>query len=273
MISSIRPFRLQNRAGTNRSGTARFSTNRPGIWLAGALWFACMPGIGMAESDVDPFNGESVSIEQTRAEVSLVRAQNELLGEQTKKARAEFMLKNGDRIFAAELKKQLDAAGGGRFYGGAYPGVALPEPVRKPMAVQLPRIAKKRAVVPPRDIKAMQLPVPGHTGVHFLGTYDQSGQRLALISQNGQLYRAAVGQNVPGIGMVSSLDNGAAVIGGAQYRTDALPVSDVDRQDISVLAKMAMRQSGAGGGVPVGFATAQTASPSSPGIPPAVFNP
>ncbi len=273
MTSSTTRFGFRNQATPCWSAMTNVGTHKPGILLAGAMWLVCIPGIAMAESDVDPFNGESVSIEQTRTEVSLVRAQNELLAEQTKKARAEFMLKNGDRIFAAELKKQLDMAGGGRFYGGAYPGAALPDPVQKPLPARLPPIAKKHVIAPVSDVKLMHFPIPDDIGVHFLGTYDQSGQRQALISQNGKVYRAAVGQDVPGVGIVSSLDNGSAVIGGTRYQTTVLPVSDVDRQDISVLARMAMRQSGAGGGVPAGFETAQSASPPSSGIPPASFNP
>lgn len=241
--------------------------NRIFFWVMVMLG---LPGSAVAGDMVDPFAGESMAIEQTKADVSLVKAQNELLEEQTKKARFEFMLKNADRLFAAELKKRLEATSPGPAYGSNYPGVALPEPLGKSpikhsgMAGKLPLMpAKKVATIGSTDWQTL-------SGPHLIGVLGQTGKERALVRENGKEYQLAVGQVVPGMGELTEVGHGMAVIGGQRYRVDRMPVSDVDRQDINALAKMVMNQSGGAGGAMISSPLPDRAMT---GIPPAAFNP
>lgn len=189
--------------------------------------------------DVDPFTGQTLAIEQTRAMVELTKEQNDLLDEQTKKARAEFMLKNSDKVFAAELHKQLEQSNGGGNggYGGGYPTAKFPEPEH----------GKKHKVSV--DIVFPTLPVQPQpaaqpSGPRLMGVLQQGGSRVAMIDNMGEVNYAKAGDNVAGLGVVSAIGDSEAMIGGRMFAVQTLAVSDVDKQDIKQLAGQAMNPSG-----------------------------
>lgn len=195
--------------------------------------------------DVDPFTGQTLAIEQTRAMVELTKEQNDLLDEQTKKAHAEFMLKNSDKVFAAELHKQLEQSNGGGYggYSGGYPTAKFPEPEH----------GKKNKAS--KDIALPMLPVMPQlpampSGPRLMGVVRQAGSRVAMIDNMGDVIYAKQGDNVAGIGVVSAIGDSQAMIGGRMFAVQALAVSDVDKQDIKQFASQAMNPSGVMGAHP-----------------------
>ncbi len=226
-----------------------------------------LPGMAGAAADIDPFTGETLVIEQTRASVALTKAQNELLDEQTKKAHAEFMLKNADRIFAAELHKQLSQTNAVSPNGIVmnYPDAHFPEPAHQPAplrkAKQWPDLSAGVPVVEPV--------VPTRRmGLQLLGTLEHGGQHVAILDNNGQSLRVQEGGMVLGYGKVSHIGDGCVTIGDQQYEAQPVTVSNADQQDISTLAKRAMNPMGASGTLPI---NALSSAGQMTGMPPARF--
>ena len=201
-------------------------------------------------ADIDPFSGQSLAIEQTRAMVELTKMQNSLLEEQAKKAKAEFMLQNADRIFAAELKKQLGQAGGpgmgGRqSYAAEYPSARFPEPA---IASKKSAKGKKSAgiVAPPPVIAAYAPP----SGPSLLGILQRGSNRVAMIESDGEIVYAKIGDAVPGLGKVEQLADKSALIGGRVIAVEPVAVSNIDHQDIKTLAAAGQNGLGGTGGMP-----------------------
>ena len=201
-------------------------------------------------ADIDPFSGQSMAIEQTKSMVELTKMQNSLLEEQAKKAKSEFMLQNADRIFAAELKKQLGQAsgpgmGGRQGYAAEYPSTRFPEPAA---ASKKPAKSKKSAdiVAPPPVIAAYAPP----SGPALLGILQRGSNRVAMIESGGEIVYAKVGDAVPGLGKVEQLADKSALIGGRVIAVEPVPVSNIDHQDIKALAAAGLNGLGGTGGVP-----------------------
>ena len=203
-------------------------------------------------ADIDPFSGQSLAIEQTRAIVELTKMQNNLLEEQTKKAKAEFMLQNADRIFAAELKKQLGQAsgagmGGRQNYAADYPATRFPEPAA---GSKKSGKGKKSADIaaPPPVIAAYAPP----SGPALLGILQRGSNRVAMIESGGEIVYAKVGDAVPGLGKVEQIADKSALIGGRVIAVEPVAVSNIDKQDIKTLAASGPNGQGGTGGMPPG---------------------
>ena len=215
-------------------------------------------------ADIDPFSGQSLAIEQTRAIVELTKMQNSLLEEQTKKAKAEFMLQNADRIFAAELKKQLAQSGaagmGGRQnYAAEYPATRFPEPATGSKKTGKGKKSAAIAVPPPV--------IPAYTpprGPVLLGILQRDGSRVAMVESADEIVYAKVGDSVPGLGKVEQIADKSALIGGRVIAVEPVAVSNVDKQDIKALASSSNGFGGTGGIPPAsmqsGFAGMPAAS-------------
>ncbi|MHB1676070.1 MAG: hypothetical protein ACYCSS_00855 [Sulfuriferula sp.] len=201
-------------------------------------------------ADIDPFSGQSLVIEQTKALVDLTKEQNSLLEEQTKKAKAEFMLQNADRIFAAELKKQLGQAsgagmGGRQNYAAEYPATRFPEPAAGSKKAGKGKKTADNAVPPPV--------IPAYTPPHshvLLGILRRGSNRVAMIEAGGEIVYAKVGDAVPGLGKVEQIADKSVLIGGTVIAVEPVPVSNIDKQDIKTLAGIGPNGLGGTGGMP-----------------------
>ncbi len=216
------------------------------VMCAGSVW---VQPLTSTAADIDPFTGQTLAIEQTRAVLELTKAQNSLLEEQTKKARAEFMLRNADRIFAAELRRQLDQASGraGSGFGGGYPAVRFPGP--DPVS----RSAKKRtdALTAPIFPAANVVTRPsGSVGPHLIGILQRNDGKQVVVEAAGQVSYVRVGEHASGLGVVESIGTASARIGGRDIGIESLSVDDVDRQDVRMLAGRALNPAGGSGGLP-----------------------
>ena len=198
-------------------------------------------------ADIDPFNGQSLAIEQTKSMVELTKMQNSLLEEQTKKAKAEFMLQNADRIFAAELKKQLGQAGGAGMggrqgYATEYPATRFPEPVAA--SKKTGKDKKNVDIVAPPPVIAAYVPPSGPA---LLGILQHGSNRVAMIESGDEIVYARIGDAVPGLGKVEQIADRSALIGGRVMAVESVAVSNVDRQDIKTLAASQNGLGGTGG--------------------------
>lgn len=183
-------------------------------------------------ADIDPFTGQNMAIEQTRAVLELTKQQNALLEAETKKARAEYMLKNSDKIFAAELRKQLSV--GQNPYGGMnYPAERFPEP-------EAPKKSAKKVKLPLLELPAAASQPLRPSGPALIGVMQRNGTRIALVQNGAETVYAKVGDDVPGLGRVSIIGEHAAVIGGRQLHVEAQAIANADPQDISQIAKAAI---------------------------------
>ncbi len=215
-------------------------------------------------ADIDPFNGLPLALEQTRVTVELTKAQNSLLEEQTKKAKAEFMLQNADKIFAAELKKQLGQSGGAGMggrqgYAADYPADRFPEPAVK--AKKLAKTKKSAQIVASLPPVAAYVPP---SGPQLIGILRRGDSRVAMIESRGEIIYAKVGDQVAGLGRVDQIADRSALIGGAIIAVAQVPVANVDKQDIRTLA-------GAGGLGGTGGTPPSSMQSGFPGIPAASF--
>ena len=199
------------------------------------LLFAALLGltVNMAlAADIDPFTGQNLAIEQTRAVLELTKQQNALLDEETKKARAEYMLKNSDKIFAAELRKQLSV--GQNAYGGMnYPAERFPEP-------EAPKKSGKKVKLPLLDLPVAPAQAAHPAGSALIGIMQRNGTRMALIQNGAETLYARIGDEVPGLGRVSAIGAHAVVIGGRQLAIESQSIANADPQDISQIAKAAI---------------------------------
>ena len=212
---------------------------KPTLILVVPLLFA---GIAQA-ADIDPYSGQSLAIEQTKATAELTRAQNSLLEEQTKKAKAEFMLQNADKIFAAELKKQLGQAsgagmGGRQNFGADYPSAKFPEP--KWEAKKSAKAKKSAVIAAPPPLVAVYVPP---SGPELIGIMQRGDSRVAMLAAQGEIIYAKVGDAVPGLGRVEQIADQSVLIGGRVIAVAQVALANIDKQDIKTLSSM----SGAGG--------------------------
>ncbi|MHB0990136.1 MAG: hypothetical protein ACYC3O_11020 [Burkholderiales bacterium] len=201
-------------------------------------------------ADIDPFSGQSLAIEQTKAMVELTKMQNNLLEEQTKKAKAEFMLQNADKIFSAELKKQLAQAGGSGMggrqnYAAEYPATRFPEPAAGSKKAGKGKKSADIAVSPP--VMPAYTPPRDHV---LLGILRRGSNRVAMIESGGEIVYAKVGDAVPGLGKIEQIADKSALIGGRVIAVEPVAVSNIDRQDIKTLAGIGPNGPGGTGGMP-----------------------
>lgn len=187
-------------------------------------------------ADIDPFTGQNLAIEQTRAVLELTKQQNALLEEETKKARAEYMLKNADKIFAAELHKEL-STNQNSFGGMNYPAERFPEP-------EPPKKSAKKVKLPLLDMPVLPAAPSRPTGPALIGVMQRNGVRVALVQSGAETVYAKVGDDVPGMGRVSVIGEHAAIIGGHVLAVEPQAIANADPQDISQLAKAAINPGG-----------------------------
>ncbi len=209
-------------------------TNHAAKW--GLAIFVGLAANAALAADIDPFTGQSLAIEQTRAVLELTKQQNALLEEETKKARAEYMLKNADKIFAAELRKQLSA--NQNAYGGmGYPAERFPEP-------EPPKKSAKKVKLPLLDMPVLPVAPSRPTGPALIGVMQRNGARVALVQNGAETVYAKVGDEIPGMGRVSVIGEHAAIIGGRELAVEPQAIANADPQDISQLAKAAINPGG-----------------------------
>lgn len=213
---------------------------------AGGVW---LQPLTSTAADIDPFTGQTLAIEQTRAVLELTKAQNSLLEEQTKKARAEFMLRNADRIFAAELRRQLDQASGraSAGYAGGYPAVRFPGPEAVSPNAKKRTDALPAPVFPAADVVTRP---PVSSGPHLIGILQRNDGKQVVVEASGQVSYARVGEHAPGLGVVESIGAASARIGGRDISIGSVSVDDVDKQDVRALAGRALNPAGGSGGLP-----------------------
>lgn len=196
--------------------------------------------VAATNADVNPFTGQSAAIEKTKSEVDLAKAQNSLLEEQAKKAKAEFMAKNADKLYSAELRKELAQAS-----GVVGPAPVYGEPAGMPAAHKAP---KKKHIEHHKIAKAAppQVVMPVHYGPTLIGFIKRGDARIAMVESGGEVTYARTGESVPGIGTVEQITQDSAVIGGRIMHVEQAPLSNIDKQNIG--PKLA--NGGGTGGIP-----------------------
>ena len=203
------------------------------------LWTVCLTLLTVSSAhaegpSVNPFSGNYVEIERTRANIELTKLQAQLADEQTKKATAEYLLTNSDKIAKSTLAAKTKDTSGGQMPAPFFARGDVPAPL-PPDAVPQSRAPAKKPVKETKA-KPAETPVvqaaPVYTGPILVGVMERGEDRVAVIQSGGTPVNAKVGTTVPGFGVVKEigLKSVTSTSGQTLNVRNQVSMASVDRQ-------------------------------------------
>lgn len=212
-------------------------------------------------NDVNPYSGTYVEIERAKTQIELTHLQATLADEATKKATAQYMQSNSDKLAKAALAIKLKEGGGA---GGAagYPRTEIE--MANPGGVHGRTAKSKKAARSPKAQPVMAMPsspAPVVSGPALTAVIDRGTDRVAVIDTGSGVINARVGDAIAGIGVIKEIDARSIKTGSGNVLSmkSQVAMADVDKQAVG-----AAETGGTGGKPPKSMAPVTLPPPSFP---------